>query len=130
MIMTKTGVINRKDGKSTLNFKCSCGRVHRAVATLALPRKGYSQPTVEVAVEELSLHILSPEGEASKIADAVQQAGPPEYPKCWIPRFDAGTWGIGYYEGDAWEGDGGPFTHAEALRLVKWLNEQETQRCK
>ena len=143
MTMIKTGVINRKDGKSTLNFKCSCGRVHRAVATLGQVSCGaYVQPTVDIAVEELALHPSaegSPEGGHSSISDEWAQlnGGVPQTivetfarlgrysPKHWIPKLIAGAWGIGFYDGDAWEGDGGPFTHAEALRLVKWLNEQE-----
>ena len=141
MTMQKTGIINRKDGRSTLNYKCECGRVHRATATLSQVTCGptYScgvvvQPTVDLEVEELSLHVLSPAGEGSVIADAVRQAGPQDGPKHWIPRLNpSGTWGIVYSEGDGWEGDGGPFTYTEARRLATWLNEQEAQeaeRCK
>ena len=129
MPVVKTGVINRKDGKSTLNFTCSCGRVHRATATLGQVSCGaYSQPTVDIAVEELALHLSaegSEEGEAGKIADAVRQAGAPEGPK-WIPKLiHAEAWSVGYYESDAWEGDGPPSTYAEALQRARWLNEQE-----
>jgi len=125
MTMQKTGDMVGKDSpeEAMRRIQCPHGCKYEAVATLHDGE--HSSRYVELTVTELPTHTLSPAGEASVIANAVKQAGPPEGPK-WIPKLiHAGAWSVGYYEGDAWEEDGGPFTYAEAQKRAAWLNEQE-----